>query len=148
MQGASGVIYHHQNNVTQALLDLFPDIGLQKTIFWAKCMSLYLPLSPSSSRTLSLRELIVAVALQNRRQFFADFAARRGFDPRDPEKWYSVHPGDIMACEVNNHSFTLTSYFLPSPPLLPSSFFTLAYVFLGQMGDDARTSRRIKRIKT
>ena len=30
-QGASHVVYHHKNSVSQALLDLFPDIGLDKS---------------------------------------------------------------------------------------------------------------------
>eukprot|EP00026_Physarum_polycephalum_P002112 Phypoly_transcript_02116.p1 GENE.Phypoly_transcript_02116~~Phypoly_transcript_02116.p1 ORF type:complete len:954 (+),score=114.83 Phypoly_transcript_02116:59-2920(+) len=73
-KGAASVLYHHQNTVAQALLDLFPDIGLEKSKFWAK-------------------------SLQNRRQFFVNFAESHRFDPLTPSQWYTVPAEKIMAVE-------------------------------------------------
>ena len=38
MKGAAGVLYYHNYNLPQALLDLFPDIGLAKEYFRRNCM--------------------------------------------------------------------------------------------------------------
>jgi hypothetical protein len=38
VQGAARVIYYHNNNLAQALLDLFPDIGLVAEKFGSKSM--------------------------------------------------------------------------------------------------------------
>ena len=39
LQGASGVLAHHQHSVAKALLDLFPNIGLSKSLLRSsQCM--------------------------------------------------------------------------------------------------------------
>ena len=37
LQGASRVLAHHNGSLATALLDLFPDIGLQKERLWSDC---------------------------------------------------------------------------------------------------------------
>ena len=37
VKGADAVMSHHGNCVKQALVDLFPELGLQKELFWDKC---------------------------------------------------------------------------------------------------------------
>eukprot|EP00026_Physarum_polycephalum_P001627 Phypoly_transcript_01629.p1 GENE.Phypoly_transcript_01629~~Phypoly_transcript_01629.p1 ORF type:complete len:1030 (-),score=139.53 Phypoly_transcript_01629:75-3164(-) len=67
-RGAKNVIRYHKNSVTKALVDLFPTIGLQKSKLWIKP---------------SIKEKA------NRRKFFENYAKENGFDPLNPEKWYS-----------------------------------------------------------
>lgn len=38
--------------------------------------------------------------MENRRKFFENYAAENGFDPRDPEKWYSEPIPKIKAVRV------------------------------------------------
>eukprot|EP00026_Physarum_polycephalum_P001731 Phypoly_transcript_01733.p1 GENE.Phypoly_transcript_01733~~Phypoly_transcript_01733.p1 ORF type:complete len:1003 (+),score=155.23 Phypoly_transcript_01733:421-3009(+) len=71
-KGAYNVIYYHKNSVTQALLDLFPEIGLSQSKF--------------------ITQLAVNAG-ENRKQFFINYARENGFNPLQPQNWYS-HPLD------------------------------------------------------
>eukprot|EP00026_Physarum_polycephalum_P010399 Phypoly_transcript_10562.p1 GENE.Phypoly_transcript_10562~~Phypoly_transcript_10562.p1 ORF type:complete len:418 (+),score=65.52 Phypoly_transcript_10562:189-1256(+) len=69
---AAMVLYYHSNSVTQALLDLFPNIGLVKSMFPVRQNFWY--------------------NIENRRKFFEDFAREGGFDPLVPDHWYANAP--------------------------------------------------------
>ena len=43
LQGASAIVSHHNRNLVQTLMDLFPNIGLEKSKFDIKCMFLIFP---------------------------------------------------------------------------------------------------------
>eukprot|EP00026_Physarum_polycephalum_P001009 Phypoly_transcript_01010.p1 GENE.Phypoly_transcript_01010~~Phypoly_transcript_01010.p1 ORF type:complete len:1168 (+),score=148.17 Phypoly_transcript_01010:225-3728(+) len=72
MKGAARVLSYHDNSVTQALVDLFPDIGLDKTKFH------------SSYRYIDSRV-----------KFFMRYAAKMNFDPLVPENWYKIPKEDL-----------------------------------------------------
>eukprot|EP00026_Physarum_polycephalum_P002270 Phypoly_transcript_02276.p1 GENE.Phypoly_transcript_02276~~Phypoly_transcript_02276.p1 ORF type:complete len:794 (+),score=74.23 Phypoly_transcript_02276:119-2500(+) len=67
LKGATSVLWYHSNSVSKALLDLFPEIGLDK---------------------LRLKSTILWNAV-NRRKFFEDFAKSHAFDPLLASNWYS-----------------------------------------------------------
>lgn len=85
--------------MSQALLDLFPNIGLDKARFISK------------SILLIINWLIVLLIRQfedawheedNRRKFFEDYAAKNGFDPLDPNEWYKQSIDKLTATKVFN----------------------------------------------
>ena len=42
LQGASKVVFYHNRSISKALIDLFPDVGLEEAKFWTpncKCLS-------------------------------------------------------------------------------------------------------------
>jgi hypothetical protein len=84
------VLYYHQYDLALALVELFPEIGLKKSMFPNKtspnCML-------SCSHILSFNStLIIDTAWHApgaRRKFFESYAKRKGFDPLIPENWYN-----------------------------------------------------------
>eukprot|EP00026_Physarum_polycephalum_P002910 Phypoly_transcript_02919.p1 GENE.Phypoly_transcript_02919~~Phypoly_transcript_02919.p1 ORF type:complete len:813 (+),score=74.97 Phypoly_transcript_02919:109-2547(+) len=74
--GGASILSHYSGSITRALLDVYPDIGLDETQFsvvlkhyWGQ------PL--------------------NRRKWFDNYAQRKGFDPLVPENWYNINKLDI-----------------------------------------------------
>eukprot|EP00026_Physarum_polycephalum_P004297 Phypoly_transcript_04315.p1 GENE.Phypoly_transcript_04315~~Phypoly_transcript_04315.p1 ORF type:complete len:712 (-),score=56.46 Phypoly_transcript_04315:8-2143(-) len=66
-KGMRSIAKHHNNSIAQTLLDLFPDIGLDKVKLkssWTK--------------------------RENRILFFEAYAKQRGFDPLNPENWRGI----------------------------------------------------------
>eukprot|EP00026_Physarum_polycephalum_P000178 Phypoly_transcript_00178.p1 GENE.Phypoly_transcript_00178~~Phypoly_transcript_00178.p1 ORF type:complete len:1068 (-),score=137.60 Phypoly_transcript_00178:3031-5769(-) len=74
-KGASQVTLMYGARIQQALVDAFPDIGMDIDKLW----------------TSSWHEP------KNRRQFFEDYAKKNGFDPLHPENWYLQSQDDILA---------------------------------------------------
>eukprot|EP00026_Physarum_polycephalum_P004563 Phypoly_transcript_04585.p1 GENE.Phypoly_transcript_04585~~Phypoly_transcript_04585.p1 ORF type:complete len:613 (+),score=60.02 Phypoly_transcript_04585:74-1840(+) len=68
-KGGHGVAAHYGFNLQKALIDLFPDIGLDRSKF----KTFYNNLNSAEAR----------------RQFLEKFASDNGFDPLVPENWYS-----------------------------------------------------------
>ena len=84
------MVSYHENSVSQALIDLFPEIGLGKSRFWGQFSQ---PL--------------------NRRKFFKNYAKAHSFDPYDPHMWYTQSRENIMSTRVISLSFSfLFLYFL------------------------------------
>eukprot|EP00026_Physarum_polycephalum_P003664 Phypoly_transcript_03677.p1 GENE.Phypoly_transcript_03677~~Phypoly_transcript_03677.p1 ORF type:complete len:748 (+),score=79.94 Phypoly_transcript_03677:247-2244(+) len=108
IKGARNVVAFHNNDVTTALLDLFPNIGLEKQAF--------------TQFTWNVE--------QNRKQFFVNYAKHYNFDPLDPENWYA-QPRDrimefegaarVMSYHNNNVSRALSDLF-PNLLIDPSRF--------------------------
>eukprot|EP00026_Physarum_polycephalum_P001397 Phypoly_transcript_01398.p1 GENE.Phypoly_transcript_01398~~Phypoly_transcript_01398.p1 ORF type:complete len:808 (+),score=111.44 Phypoly_transcript_01398:465-2888(+) len=73
-KGADRVLAYHNHSVPTALLDLFPDIGLDKSKF---------------------QRMHQWGDESNRRHFFERYAAQKGFDHRNPCAWYSQARKDI-----------------------------------------------------
>eukprot|EP00026_Physarum_polycephalum_P018830 Phypoly_transcript_20577.p1 GENE.Phypoly_transcript_20577~~Phypoly_transcript_20577.p1 ORF type:complete len:206 (+),score=32.24 Phypoly_transcript_20577:67-618(+) len=72
-RGAKNVLHYHLNSLPKALLELFPNIGLDRQTLkglWREA---------------------------NRRKFFEDYAKQHGFDPLNPENWYTEPVEKIMA---------------------------------------------------
>src|SRR3978361_633346 len=90
-KGIGRVIFYHKHSVAKALLDLFPNIGLDKTKFQTKrnCMPrIYLFLFFYLPICLFLIFPAHYSNRSNRRKAFEDYAYKNGFDPRTPENWY------------------------------------------------------------
>eukprot|EP00026_Physarum_polycephalum_P005007 Phypoly_transcript_05033.p1 GENE.Phypoly_transcript_05033~~Phypoly_transcript_05033.p1 ORF type:complete len:665 (+),score=73.56 Phypoly_transcript_05033:296-1996(+) len=75
-KGILGAISHHNRSLPQAILDLFPDIGLDKA---------------------KLRERAWVNEVSKRREFFESYAKAHKFDPLLPENWYSQSISQIMS---------------------------------------------------
>lgn len=81
----------YNSSVVNALLDTYPDIGLEVSEFEKK---------PSMSHDLLRTALIIVTGgywddEKNRKQFFDKFASKMGFDPLHPENWYTVTAENI-----------------------------------------------------
>jgi len=68
------VLSHHNNSVPKALVDLYPDIGLEIIKF-----------------NLSTKWH----SEENRREFFEMYAKENGFDPLVPKNWYLQNAAKI-----------------------------------------------------
>jgi len=87
--GAKEILLHYKKSKIKALIDVFPEIGLQKTKF------INVPRHHWNSDS-------------NRKQFFIDFAHAQGFDPLVPTNWYSLKPN--MVLESKSTSLVNTYY--------------------------------------
>eukprot|EP00026_Physarum_polycephalum_P011168 Phypoly_transcript_11369.p1 GENE.Phypoly_transcript_11369~~Phypoly_transcript_11369.p1 ORF type:complete len:392 (+),score=44.19 Phypoly_transcript_11369:39-1178(+) len=73
--GAYRVLMYHRNSISRALIDLFPEIGLDKSKFW----------------NANWRDPTT------RRRFLEKYAKEHGFNPAVPENWYMQKRKDILA---------------------------------------------------
>lgn len=96
LQGAWGVISHHQNSVTQALLDLYPEIGLNKSSLLQPVLSM--------SHSLTFQKLSYFVlgfeSVESRRQYFENFARTHNFDPLKLENWSDKIKESLLSLKV------------------------------------------------
>ena len=91
---------HYSHNLSKALVDVYPTIGLKKSKLTIQCITLSLSLSPSHPSTCFSLFLIVIAVWCNRRRFFEGYAEQRGFDPLSPQNWYLQSKRDILATKV------------------------------------------------
>ena len=110
----------HEGSISKALMDLFPDIGLEEPLLQAhkSIFLVYFFLCICFAFFVSFFNILLAVwkSAENRRNFFEKYAKKKGFDPLDPEPWYNQSKEDILAA-VN---IFFPSHF-PSLPSLPIS---------------------------
>jgi len=107
-KGSSTVLSYHGGTLKKSLLELFPDIGLEKAKFNAYGRWV----NPS-----------------NRREFFDNYAKENGFDALFPENWYSQSPrmirqaggAPVMSYHGGSVARTLLDLF-PNIGLKQSSF--------------------------
>eukprot|EP00026_Physarum_polycephalum_P001959 Phypoly_transcript_01963.p1 GENE.Phypoly_transcript_01963~~Phypoly_transcript_01963.p1 ORF type:complete len:985 (-),score=156.37 Phypoly_transcript_01963:23-2977(-) len=79
-RGANSLLVHFNGSFTQALLHIFPDIGLDPSKF-------------NTPRNYWKDE-------KNRRKFFTDFAKQKKFDPLIPNHWYAVSVDDLASLKT------------------------------------------------
>ena len=79
----------------RALLDLFPNIGLDRTRFTAECMTSTILLAVFSCYLLFSKATWV-----DRRRIFENYADVHGFDPLNPENWYLQPKERILSFKV------------------------------------------------
>ena len=99
----------------EALLSLFPNIGLVRSKLYPTCT--FSPLPPllcSSPLLLTNRFGLYLDTKQDKIQFFENYAKENHFDPLQPEHWYLQPTAKIMAFKVH---LSLSSFVLP--PLTP-----------------------------
>ena len=107
---------HYDDSIPTALMDLFPEIGLDRMQF-SHCMFrfncfcsffssfyLLLILFLSSFDPLFIFFLTLLAGPwryeENRRQFFEDYAKSSGFDPLLAHNWYKQPVGRILSAKV------------------------------------------------
>eukprot|EP00026_Physarum_polycephalum_P002504 Phypoly_transcript_02511.p1 GENE.Phypoly_transcript_02511~~Phypoly_transcript_02511.p1 ORF type:complete len:789 (+),score=87.01 Phypoly_transcript_02511:70-2436(+) len=78
VKGANSIINYHKQDLSKALMDLFPNIGLQKSKFQGP----YLVHDISVSKN-----------------FFTNFADENGFDPLNANNWYMQVKEKIMSAK-------------------------------------------------
>lgn len=86
------MVLYYNNQLSQALADLFPDIGFDKVLLRKNCML----------QTTSWNYILILYldAVAKRRSFFENYANTHGFYSHRPEDWYS-HPRDsLLATKV------------------------------------------------
>jgi len=98
-QQARRVIPFHRYSVGQALVELFPEIGLQKSLF------------------TSQHRWNVSV---ERRNFFESYAKQNRFDPLIPENWYNVSTKKLLA---KKGGMTILGYYSNSIPKALQNLF-------------------------
>ena len=122
MQGAAQVLMFHNNSIPNALLELFPNIGFEKSKFVKTCTShlilhLHLHLHVHIYDVLvfgclclylclSLHYLHVTYSVNwhkeaQRQKFFENYAKRHGFSPYSPEDWYKQSRAHIRQEKVS-----------------------------------------------
>lgn len=115
MQGANGVLQYHNHSVQQALVDLFPAIEFDKSKYISTCMSKFVfGCTTFCFLTTSLKNYITATSwqdLRDRKKFFEEYAEANGFDPHNPENWYTQTANKIKSSKVFSNLFIHFLYF-------------------------------------
>jgi hypothetical protein len=92
-------MFYHGNSVVQALVDLFPEIGLQKSQFQRTShLFIYPCCQPSLSLLISYKD--VKHDIGSLRKFFEQYAKDNGFDPLVPEHWYQQATSRLLFIKV------------------------------------------------
>ena len=108
-QRSKSIISYHQHSASQALIDLFPDVPLERSKFSRQSITNKIHLlfsSPLDFPRLLFFLLVHMFILDywddvaNRKRFFEDYAVSNGFDSLQPEQWYSQPRWKIMASKV------------------------------------------------
>jgi hypothetical protein len=84
LQGASSVLAYYNNNYAQALVQLFPEIGLDENKF-------------SSATQMISGSRLMAVA---HRKKFEQLSRTQGFDPLVAANWYSLRKDVVASMKV------------------------------------------------
>jgi hypothetical protein len=106
---------YHKHNVAQALLDLFPDIGLEKTKLENECMFFYIPFA-FIFIYLFIGDLKVR-SRKERIEFFEYYAKVHGFDPNVPDNWYAQNRRNFSLLKVLS-PLSFSPFSSPLSPLL------------------------------
>eukprot|EP00026_Physarum_polycephalum_P001524 Phypoly_transcript_01526.p1 GENE.Phypoly_transcript_01526~~Phypoly_transcript_01526.p1 ORF type:complete len:780 (-),score=98.01 Phypoly_transcript_01526:986-3034(-) len=128
-KGAYGVLSYHKLSISQALIDLFPNIGLEKSRFHAKN---------------AWHEE------KNRRGFFEEFAHSMGFDPLHADKWYSQYSALTtikgIYSVIQHHGYSISKSLLslfPDVQFDKAKFQSKSWVHKnGSMWNNAEDRRR------
>eukprot|EP00026_Physarum_polycephalum_P001914 Phypoly_transcript_01917.p1 GENE.Phypoly_transcript_01917~~Phypoly_transcript_01917.p1 ORF type:complete len:811 (+),score=69.95 Phypoly_transcript_01917:211-2643(+) len=92
-KGSTSAVAPHNSSVSKALVDLFPDIGLDRNRF--------------SFRQNAWNNM------EARRNFFEEYALKVGFDPLNADNWYTQPINKIMATKWVREVLSYHSYSLP-----------------------------------
>eukprot|EP00026_Physarum_polycephalum_P002145 Phypoly_transcript_02149.p1 GENE.Phypoly_transcript_02149~~Phypoly_transcript_02149.p1 ORF type:complete len:898 (+),score=87.49 Phypoly_transcript_02149:121-2814(+) len=127
-KGISRVISYHRNSVTQALVDLFPEIQLRKLLF--SHTSLLYESKWRGSMYWDRRSWLDVAA---KRKFFEDYANKHGFDPLVANNWYSQTREKVLSTKgafgvIHYHNKSIPEalqYMFPDVSFDQSKFFLL-----------------------
>lgn len=94
-----GVLAYHDSSLPQALLDLFPNIGIDRSKF-ATQQGIVKLLCLIILIIINTKNYVAWMNSTNRRQFFIDYAKDHHFDAFNPDNWYIQPRQQIMASKV------------------------------------------------
>ena len=129
-------MFYYEGSIANALLSLFPNIGLDPSKFRVRGgnNSPLLSLSLFFPPLILMYFFIVWKDVKQRRKFFIDYAKANGFDPLKANDWYSQPKERIMAVKVSFLPLLSSSFSSPSFSSL-SIFFLSKNISLGSAGD-------------
>jgi len=84
-------------------VELFPEIGLDKLKFKAKCM--HPSFLSKSIYIFILFTIDLWNSVENQKRFFSNYAFENGFDPTDANAWYEQSLDWIMSTKVFDFYF-------------------------------------------
>ena len=115
-------MFYYEGSIANALLSLFPNIGLDPSKFRVRGGNnspfLSLSLSLFFPPLILMYFFIVWKDVKQRRKFFIDYAKANGFDPLKANDWYSQPKERIMAVKVSLLPLLSSSFSSPSLLLL------------------------------
>lgn len=89
---------HHNWSVVKALIDLFPNIGLDHSKF-GNIQSMFSFNTPINDVTdLNMAEFWATT--ENRRKLFENYAKEQGFDPLIPKNWHNININSLLTVKV------------------------------------------------
>jgi hypothetical protein len=95
-QGGAGLLVKYNNSLSQALIEVYPEIGLRAHKFKIVPSMLFFFLLKIFLKKMFIFPLEHHYSnKENIKQFFDDFASSNGFDPLIAENWYSVTLADL-----------------------------------------------------
>ena len=108
---------HYDGSLAAALIDVFPDMRFDPSLFGDHSSKFSFPFSfPSLCFQLSLLNHCIADHWgdkRNRVKYFIDFAASHGFDPLIASRWHSFDHQDFKVLPSPH----CTRFYFTSPPL-------------------------------
>lgn len=95
---------YYNQSIPSALLDVFPDIGLNKN-----CFKMQGQVTSMNFRHIWIFKIFCTYAkkdllrdTETKRKFFLKIATENGFDALKAENWYSCSKQAVMATQVQN----------------------------------------------
>jgi hypothetical protein len=88
---------HYGGRVRRALLELFPNIGFDSSKMSVYQCMIFCSISilfPFKQKSIAWRDI------RKRRKFFVQYAIENGFDPYNPENWYSQTKDLVLSNKV------------------------------------------------
>eukprot|EP00026_Physarum_polycephalum_P001037 Phypoly_transcript_01038.p1 GENE.Phypoly_transcript_01038~~Phypoly_transcript_01038.p1 ORF type:complete len:1240 (+),score=185.34 Phypoly_transcript_01038:28-3720(+) len=113
VKGTKQILKYHGGSISQALSDLFPEIGLEPVSSqdWSEIAKRNVASLRGTTQMVKPPETPAIIPLKdldwsnsaNRRAFFEDYAKTNDFDPLNAENWYMQTERKIMAVPGINH---------------------------------------------
>jgi hypothetical protein len=92
---------YHKHSLSQALIDLFPNIGLVKHKFKDRGKN-YIYIFNICIYFNFVKDMRPMKSEENRRTFFEVYAKQNGFDPLIAEYWYAQTKKKILSAKVGS----------------------------------------------
>lgn len=100
--------YYDGQRISSALIHLFPEVNFDKNKFTVHSILYSSLLFIIHSHVLLINKIEQYWAeAKNRRQFFEDFAAKKGFDPLSASHWYHIPSFHVYHSKVLLLNFTI-----------------------------------------
>lgn len=104
----------YSGSMVNAAIDLFPEIGLDRSKF-AQLPSMIIICVVICYIRLKMFVEGFWQEMGNRRKYLEDYAKEKGFNPLNPDPWYSVSLADFMSYKARDILFIFLFCYLLSP---------------------------------